>query len=182
MAYQDNSIEAKAEHIFANNPSKDQVFMTATGRAFWSAQALASAGFTLAYTFTRKQLESEKGLKEADAKAKAKAAAEEAAKKKAEAEAKAKAEADAKAKADAEAKAAAAKMEAGSGSAKTDEKPGPASNESTDGKEGTPDESWNVPEIKDWLTEREVKFAHNAKEANLLEKVAEYLNENPENK
>ncbi len=42
-------------------------------------------------------------------------------------------------------------------------------------KEGTPDKTWNVPDIKAWLKKREVKFASNATKAALLDKVGEYL-------
>lgn len=43
--------------------------------------------------------------------------------------------------------------------------------------EGTPNkEDWTVPQIKQWLKQRDVKFAYNSKEDTLLKKVNEYLN------
>lgn len=42
--------------------------------------------------------------------------------------------------------------------------------------EGTPNkEGWTIPQIQKWLSDRDVKFASNAKEDNLLGKVDEYL-------
>lgn len=42
--------------------------------------------------------------------------------------------------------------------------------------EGNPTkEGWTIPQIQEWLTQREVKFAKNAKEDNLLGKVEEFL-------
>lgn len=43
--------------------------------------------------------------------------------------------------------------------------------------EGNPAEAWTIPQIQAWLDEREVKYSKQAKEANLLEKAAEYLKE-----
>ncbi|WP_420581943.1 hypothetical protein [Reichenbachiella sp.] len=84
-----------------------------------------------------------------------------------EAEQQAKDEAEAKAKADAEQKAkeeAAAKAELEAAIAALPD--------------GDPTEAWTIPQIQTWLTAREVKFASNAKEANLLGKVTEYLEAN----
>lgn len=42
--------------------------------------------------------------------------------------------------------------------------------------EGNPTkEGWTIPQIQEWLTQREVKFAKNALEDNLLGKVEEFL-------
>lgn len=53
--------------------------------------------------------------------------------------------------------------------------PEPPADEKPETPEGNPTEKWTIPEIKAWLDEREVKYVANAKEANLLGKVAEYL-------
>ena len=55
--------------------------------------------------------------------------------------------------------------------------------EANDGKADkskVPTKEMTVPEIKAWLDERGIKYAHNAKEDNLLAKADEYLAANPE--
>lgn len=41
--------------------------------------------------------------------------------------------------------------------------------------EGNPGEEWTIPQIQAWLDKRDVKYGNNAKEANLLAKVTEFL-------